>query len=316
MDKILIIGAGGQIGGELTLALRNIYGNSNVIATDIKEEPKLLKENGSGPFFHLDATDTKAVADLISKEKITQVYLLAAILSAVAEQKPLWAWNLNMNCLLGLLEVCREQKVKRFYWPSSIAAFGSNTPRIHTPRHTIMEPSTVYGISKITGELWCKYYFQRYGLDVRSIRYPGLISWKSQPGGGTTDYAIDIFFKALQENKYTCFLSKDTYLPMMYMDDAIRGTIELMETSADNIKNRMAYNIAAMSFSPSELAAAIQQHLPDFTISYQPDFRQHIAESWPQSMDDSDARQDWGWKPLFDLNKLTAEMLKNIQTII
>lgn len=313
MDKILIIGAGGQIGGELTLALRKIYGNENVVATDIKEEPELLKKYSNGPFLKADATDAKGVAEIIRKEQITQVYLLAAVLSAVAEQKPLWAWNLNMTCLLNLLEVCREEKIKKFYWPSSIGAFGPNTPKVNTPRHTIIQPTTVYGISKFTGELWCQYYFQRYGLDVRSIRYPGLISWKSQPGGGTTDYAIDIFYKALSEKKYTCFLSENTYLPMMYMDDAIRGTIELMETPAEKIKNRMAYNFAAISFSPKEIAAAIKTHIPEFTIAYQPDFRQQIADSWPQSIDDSDARRDWDWKPEFDLEKMTDEMLKNIK---
>lgn len=312
MDKILIIGAGGQIGGELTIALREVYGNANVIATDIKDEPKLLKENGSGPFYHLDATDPKAVTALIQKEKITQVYLLAAILSAVGEQKPLWAWNINMSCLMDLLEICRVEKIKKFYWPSSIAAFGPNTPKTDTPRHTIVEPTTVYGISKYSGELWCQYYNQRYNLDVRSIRYPGLISWKSLPGGGTTDYAIDIFYKALEEKKYTCFLSKDTYLPMMYMNDAIRGTIELMNAPAERIKNKMAYNFSAMSFSPAELAAEIKLHIPGFEINYQPDFRQQIADSWPQSIDDTEARIDWGWKPEFDLKKMTEEMLRNL----
>lgn len=312
MERILIIGAGGQIGGELTLALREVFGNDNVVATDIKDEPKLLKENSTGPFFHLDATDAKAVAALIQKEKITQVYLLAAILSAVGEQKPLWAWNINMTCLLDLLEICREEKIKKFYWPSSIAAFGSNTPKTDTPRHTIIEPTTVYGISKFSGELWCQYYFQRYGLDVRSIRYPGLISWKSLPGGGTTDYAIDIFHKALEEKKYTCFLSADTFLPMMYMNDAIRGTIELMEAPADCIKNRMAYNFSAMSFSPAGLADEIKVHIPEFSIDYQPDFRQQIANSWPRSIDDTDARIDWGWKPEFDLKAMTVEMLRNL----
>lgn len=312
MDKILIIGAGGQIGGELTLALREVYGNENVVATDIKDEPLLLKENGSGPFFNLDATDAKAVTALIQREKITQIYLLAAILSAVGEQKPLWAWNINMTCLLDLLEICRAEKIKKFYWPSSIAAFGPNTPKKDTPRHTIVEPTTVYGISKYSGELWCQYYHQRYGLDVRSIRYPGLISWKSLPGGGTTDYAIDIFYKALEEKQYTCFLSKDSYLPMMYMNDAIRGTIELMEAPENRIKNRMAYNFSAMSFSPEELANEIKLQIPDFTIDYRPDFRQQIADSWPQSIDDTEARIDWGWKPEFDLKKMTDEMLRNL----
>lgn len=313
MEKILIIGAGGQIGGELTIALRKIYGNDNVVATDIKDEPDLLKQHSSGPFFHLDATKANEVTALIQKEKITQVYLLAAILSAVGEQKPLWAWNINMTCLLDLLEICRSEKIKKFYWPSSIAAFGSNTPKNNTPRHTIMEPTTVYGISKFSGELWCQYYFQRYGLDIRSIRYPGLISWKSKPGGGTTDYAIDIFHKALAGETFNCFLKAETYLPMMYMDDAIRGTIELMEAPAEKIKNRMAYNFSAMSFSPEELAAEIKEHFPDFTINYQPDFRQQIAESWPQNIDDTDARKDWGWQHEFDRKRMTQEMLRNLK---
>lgn len=312
MDKILIIGAGGQIGGELTLALRNIYGDNNVIASDIKDEPTLLKENSNGPFVNLDATDTQAVAKIVREQKITQIYLLAAILSATGEQKPLWAWNLNMGSLLGILEVCREEGIRKFYWPSSIAAFGPNTPKRDTQRHTIMEPTTVYGISKYTGELWCQYYFQRYGLDVRSIRYPGLISWKSLPGGGTTDYAIDIFHKALESKHFTSFLSADTYLPMMYMDDAIRGTIELMEAPAENIKNRMSYNFAAITFSPSELAEEIKKHIPDFTIDYQPDYRQQIADSWPQSIDDKDAREEWGWKHEFDLARMSEAMLKNL----
>lgn len=313
MDRILIIGAGGQIGGELTIALRQVYGNQNVVATDIKEEPELLRSQSEGPFFNLDATDAKAVAALIQKEKITQVYLLAAILSAVGETKPLWAWNINMTCLLDLLETCKSLGVKKFYWPSSIAAFGPNTPKQDTPRHTIMEPTTVYGISKFAGELWCQYYFQKYGLDVRSIRYPGLISWKSLPGGGTTDYAIDIFHKALKEGQYTCFLSENTYLPMMYMNDAIRGTIELMEAPAEKIHNRMAYNLSAMSFSPKELAEEIKVHIPNFSISYQPDFRQQIADSWPQSINDEDARKYWGWQPEFDIKAMTEDMIRNLK---
>lgn len=313
MDKILIIGAGGQIGTELTLALRDIYGSQNVIASDLKEEPAILKESSDGPFMKLDATDKKVVQEVIHNEQVTQVYLLAAILSAVGEQKPLWAWNLNMTVLLDLLEIAREEKVRKIYWPSSIAAFGPTTPFDNTPRHTIMEPTTVYGISKIAGELWSQYYFNRYGLDVRSLRYPGLISWKTPPGGGTTDYAIDIFHQALKTGQYECFLSEDTYLPMMYMNDAIRGTIELMEAPMDQIKNRMAYNLAAMSFSPKELTLEIQKQLPDFKISYQPDFRQAIADSWPNSIDDAEARADWGWKPEYDLPGLVKEMLEHLK---
>lgn len=312
MDKILIIGAGGQIGVELTLALREIYGRNNVIATDIKEEHPLLKEN-NGPFFHLDVMDFKEVAKLVAKEQITQVYLLAAILSATGESKPVWAWDINMQSLLNLLEICRENKVKKFYWPSSIAAFGSTTPNINTPQHTIIEPTTVYGISKYAGELWCQYYFNRYGLDIRSLRYPGLISWKSAPGGGTTDYAIDIYIEALKNKHFTCFLAEDTYLPMMYMNDAIRGTIELMEAPAEKIKNRLAYNLSAMSFSPKEIAASIRKHIPDFTIDYAPDYRQQIAASWPQSIDDTEARTDWNWNHEYDLDRMTEDMLEHIR---
>ncbi len=312
MDKILIIGAGGQIGVELTLALRNIYGRNNVIATDIREAHPILKENG-GPFVQLDVMDTPKVSELVQKEKITQVYLLAAILSATGETKPLWAWDINMKSLLSILEICREQKVQKLYWPSSIAVFGPTTPRQNTPQRTIIEPTTVYGISKYTGELWCQYYFEKYGLDVRSLRYPGLISWKSAPGGGTTDYAIDIYIEALKKEQYTCFLSADTYLPMMYMDDAIRGTIELMEAPAEKIKSRTAYNLGAMSFSPAEIAQSIKEHIPSFQIDYAPDYRQQIADSWPQSVDDKEARADWSWKHEYDLEKMTAEMLKNLK---
>lgn len=312
MEKILIIGAGGQIGVELTLALRELYGRNQVIATDIKEEPALLKA-ANGPFCHLDATDAKAVADLIVKEGITQVYLLAAILSATGESRPLWAWDINMSSLLDLLEACREHKVKKLYWPSSIAVFGPGTPVKDTPQHTIIEPTTVYGISKYAGELWCRYYFNRYGLDIRSLRYPGLISWKSAPGGGTTDYAVEIYHEALKNQRYTCFLDEDTYLPMMYMNDAIRATIEIMEAPAEKIKNRMAYNLSAMSFAPKEVAASIQKHIPGFRIDYQPDYRQQIAASWPQSIDDSESRRDWGWVPEFDLEQMTTDMLRNLQ---
>jgi nucleoside-diphosphate-sugar epimerase len=265
MEKILILGAGGQIGVELTLALRQLYGRNQVIASDIKEEHPLLKQD-NGPFRQLDVMDFKEVAHVVQEEGITQIYLLAAILSATGETKPLWAWDINMQSLVNLLEISRENKVRKFYWPSSIAAFGPNTPKQNTPQHTIVEPTTVYGISKYAGELWCKYYHDRYGLDVRSLRYPGLISWKSAPGGGTTDYAIDIYIEALKHKKYTCFLAEDSYLPMMYMDDAIRATIELMEAPAAQIKNRMAYNLSAMSFSPKEIAASIQQHIPDLPL--------------------------------------------------
>lgn len=314
MEKILIIGAGGQIGVELCTALRKIYGPQHVIATDLRENTLLTE--GEGPFYILDATKPEAIKEIVEKENITQIYHLAAILSAVGETKPLWAWNINMTSLLDILEICKEQKIKKLFWPSSIAAFGFTTPKENTPQHTIIEPNTVYGISKYSGELWCQYYFNKYGLDVRSIRYPGIISWKSPPGGGTTDYAIEIYHAALQDSAYyTCFLSEDTYLPMIYMDDAIRATIELMEAPADKIKNRMSYNLASMSFSPKEIAEAIKKHIPNFEIEYQPDFRQQIAAGWPKSIDDSEAKNDWGWKAQFDLDAMTADMLQNLKNI-
>lgn len=310
-EKILIVGAGGQIGVELTLALRKLYGNDNVVASDIREEHALLK--GTGPFVILNAMDAQAMHELVKKEGITQIYLLAALLSATGEKDPKKAWDINMNSLLQVLELGVQEKLTKIYWPSSIAVFGPTTPRQETPQKTIVEPRTVYGISKYAGELWCQYYHQRWGLDVRSLRYPGLISWKSEPGGGTTDYAVEIYHEALKHGKYTSFLSENTYLPMMYMDDAIRGTIELMEAPAEQIKSRMSYNLSAMSFSPKEIAAAIQKHIPDFKIDYAPDFRQQIADGWPQSIDDSAARQDWGWKHQFDLEKMTADMLQHLK---
>lgn len=309
-EKILLLGSCGQIGVELTLALRAQYGNDAVIATDIKEEHPLLK--GSGPFYQVDVMDINAVLVLVKKESITQIYLLAALLSATGEKMPLKAWDINMTSLLQILELSVQEKIAKVYWPSSIAVFGSTTPKQATPQKTIVEPETVYGISKYAGENWCQYYAKRYGLDVRSIRYPGLISWKSLPGGGTTDYAVDIYLQALAQKKYTCFLSEHSYLPMMYMDDAIRATIELMEAPAAQLTTRLAYNIAAMSFSPKEIAASIQQHIPDFTIDYAPDFRQQIADGWPQSIDDSLAQKDWNWKAAFDLEKMTATMLENL----
>ncbi|MFM1828620.1 MAG: hypothetical protein RL624_861 [Bacteroidota bacterium] len=309
-DKILILGSCGQIGVELTLALRTQYGNDAVIATDIKEEHSLLK--GTGPFYQVDVMDINAVLALVKKEQITQIYLLAALLSATGEKMPLKAWDINMTSLLQVLEMSVQEKIAKVYWPSSIAVFGSTTPKQATPQKTIVEPETVYGISKYAGENWCQYYAKRYGLDVRSIRYPGLISWKSLPGGGTTDYAVDIYLQALAQKKYTCFLSEHTYLPMMYMEDAIRATIELMEAPAERLSTRLAYNISAMSFSPKEIAASIQKHIPDFSIDYAPDFRQQIADGWPQSIDDRLAQEDWNWKAAFDLEKMTATMLENL----
>ncbi len=311
-DKILIIGAGGQIGVELTQALRSAYGTDNVVASDIKDAHPLLKDKG--PYAVLNATDGNAILELLKKEGINQVYLLAALLSATGEKNPKLAWDINMHSLLQLLELGVQEKLSKIYWPSSIAVFGPTTPTQNTPQQTIVEPRTVYGISKYAGELWCQYYSQRWGLDVRSLRYPGLISWKSEPGGGTTDYAVEIYHEALKNKTYTSFLSENTYLPMMYMDDAIRGTIELMEAPADLLKTRMAYNIGAMSFSPAEIASEIQKHIPDFSINYNPDFRQQIADGWPKSIDDTAARNDWGWRNTFDLDSMTTDMLLHLKT--
>ncbi len=311
-ENILIIGAGGQIGVELTAALRKIYGDAHVVASDLKDEPHpLLKDKG--PYEKIDAMKKRQIVEVIKKYGITQIYHLAAILSATGEMRPNWAWGINMNSVLLLLEIAREKKLKKIYWPSSIAVFGPTTPKQNTPQKTIIEPTTVYGISKYAGEQWCQYYFDKYKIDVRSIRYPGLISYKSHPGGGTTDYAVDIYYKALADKKYTCFLAEDTYLPMLYMPDAIRGTIELMEASADKLSTRMGYNLSGMSFSPKEITASIQKHIPDFTIDYAPDFRQAIANSWPQSIDDAVAQKDWNWKAAYDLDKMTGDMLKNLK---
>jgi nucleoside-diphosphate-sugar epimerase len=310
-EKILVIGASGQIGVELTLALRKIYGNPNVIASDLREENDLLK--GTGPYVSLDIMNKEMLHVQVIRQNVTQIYLLAAILSATGEKNPNLAWNLNMQGLLNVLDIAKEEHLHKVYWPSSIAVFGPTSPKINCPQQTIIEPSTVYGISKYAGEFWCNYYFQRYGVDIRSIRYPGLISYKSAPGGGTTDYAIEIFQEALTEKKYNCFLNKDTYLPMMYMPDAIRATIELMEAPADRITIRTSYNVSSMSFSPEQLAAEIKNYIPEFKIDYNPDYRQAIANSWPQSIDDSTARNDWKWKEEFDIRKMTADMIENLQ---
>ena len=310
-DKILVIGACGQIGVELTLALRKMYGDSNVIASDLREEHDLLK--GTGPYVSLDVMNKEMLHVLVIRHNITQVYLLAAILSATGEKNPLLAWNINMASLLNVLDIAKEEGLDKIYWPSSIAVFGPNSPKQETPQHTIIEPTTIYGISKFAGERWCEYYNTRYGIDVRSLRYPGLISYKSAPGGGTTDYAVEIYHEALEEGSYKCFLSEETYLPMMYMPDAIRATIELMEADSAKISVRSGYNLSGMSFSPKEIAGAIREHIPTFSISYEPDYRQHIADGWPQSIDDELARKDWGWKPEFDLEKMTADMLKNLR---
>lgn len=310
-EKILVIGASGQIGVELTLALRKIYGNNNVIASDLREQNPLLE--GTGPYVSMDVMNKEMLHVQVIRQGITQIYLLAAILSATGEKNPNLAWNLNMQGLLNVLDIAREEKLHKVYWPSSIAVFGPTSPRQNCPQQTIIEPITVYGISKYAGEFWCNYYHKRFGVDVRSLRYPGLISYKSAPGGGTTDYAVEIFHEALEEKKYTCFLQEDTYLPMMYMPDAIKATIELMEAPADKISIRTSYNISGMSFSPKEIAAAIQKHIPDFSINYEPDYRQAIADSWPQSIDDTVARKDWGWKEEFNLDQMVADMFENLK---
>ena len=310
-EKIMVIGASGQIGVELTLALRKIYGASNVIASDLREENPLL--HGTGPYVSIDVMNKEMLHVQVIRQGVTQIYLLAAILSATGEKNPNLAWHLNMQGLLNVLDIAREEKLSKVYWPSSIAVFGPTSPKKNCPQQTIIEPTTVYGISKYAGEFWCNYFFNKYAVDVRSLRYPGLISYKSAPGGGTTDYAIEIFHDALEHKHYDCFLEKDTYLPMMYMPDAIRATIELMEAPSEKITTRTSYNIAAMSFSPQEIAAEIKKHIPGFAIDYAPDYRQTIANSWPQSIDDSVARKDWGWKPEFDLAAMTEDMLKNLR---
>jgi nucleoside-diphosphate-sugar epimerase len=309
-EKILVIGASGQIGVELTLALRKIYGNANVVASDLREENPLL--TGTGPYVSLDVMNKEMLHVQVIRQNITQIYLLAAILSATGEKNPALAWNLNMQSLLNVLDIAKEEHLHKVYWPSSIAVFGPTSPKKDCPQKTIIEPSTVYGISKFAGEFWCNYYFNKYGVDVRSLRYPGLISYKSAPGGGTTDYAVEIFLDALEEKKYTSFLAEDTYLPMMYMPDAIRSTIELMEAPAEKISIRTSYNISGMSFSPKEIAAAIKKHIPEFEMGYEPDYRQAIADSWPQSIDDSVAAADWGWKPAYDLPGMVKDMLENL----
>ena len=309
-EKILVIGASGQIGVELTLALRKIYGNANVVASDLREENDLLK--GTGPYVSMDVMNKEMLHVQVIRQNVTQIYLLAAILSATGEKNPNLAWSLNMQSLLNVLDISKEEKIHKVYWPSSIAVFGPTSPKQNCPQQTVIEPITVYGISKYAGEFWCNYYHQRWGLDVRSIRYPGLISYKSAPGGGTTDYAVEIFHEALEEKKYECFLQEDTYLPMMYMPDAIKATIELMEAPEEKIKIRTSYNISGMSFSPKEIAAEIKKHIPEFVVSYNPDYRQQIANSWPQSIDDSVARNDWGWKEDYDLPAMTTDMLVNL----
>lgn len=309
-EKVLVIGASGQIGVELTLALRKLYGNANVVASDLREENNLLK--GTGPYVSLDVMNKEMLHVQVIRQNFTQIYLLAAILSATGEKNPNLAWSLNMQSLLNVLDIAREEKLYKVYWPSSIAVFGPTSPKENCPQQTIIEPTTVYGISKYAGEFWCNYFHQRFGVDVRSLRYPGLISYKSSPGGGTTDYAVEIFREAIEEKKYTCFLKPDTYLPMMYMPDAIRGTIELMEAPADKISVRTSYNFSSMSFSPADLGNEIKKYIPDFTLMHKPDYRQAIADSWPKSIEDSSARNDWGWQPEYDLQRMTKDMFDNL----
>ncbi len=310
-EIILVIGASGQIGQELTQKLRMIYGNNQVIASDIREGENDIVL--SGPFEIVNATDKATLLKIIKKYKVTQVYLLAAMLSATAEKQPIQAWNLNINSLLAVLNLAKEKHIKKVYWPSSIAIFGPTAPKKNTPQNTIMKPTTIYGISKVAGEFWCNYYYEKFGVDVRSLRYPGIISWKSKPGGGTTDYAVDIYFDALQKKSYQCFLSKNTRLPMMYMEDAVEATIQLMQTNTKNVTIRTGYNLAAMSFTPEEIALEIKQYIPEFKISYRPDSRQQIANSWPESIDDSKARKDWNWQHAYNLSSMTSEIIKNLK---
>ncbi len=310
-ETILVTGAGGQIGTELVLALRKIY--KNVIASDLKDGSAELKQGGE--FIRLDVLYKNGLTDCVKRFKVTQIYHLAAILSATGEKNPEMAWRINMKGLRNVLDVCVENNVKKLFFPSTIAVFGPSTPKQNTPQYTVMEPNTIYGISKQAGERWCDWYFQKRGLDVRSLRYPGLISYKTKAGGGTTDYAVDIFFEAVANKKYECFLREDTVLPMMYMPDAIRGTIALMEAPAEKISCRSGYNFSGFSFSPKELAAEIKKAIPDFTVTYKPDFRQPIADSWPQSIEDTVAQKDWNWKPEFDLAKMTKDMLLNIEAM-
>ena len=312
-EKILVIGASGQIGVELTLALRKIYGEANVIASDLREQNPLLQ--GTGPYVSLDVMNKEMLHVQVIRQGITQIYLLAAILSATGEKNPGLAWNLNMTGLLNVLDIAREENLTKVYWPSSIAVFGPTSPKVNCPQHTIIEPTTVYGISKYAGEFWCNYYHHRYGLDVRSIRYPGLISYKSAPGGGTTDYAIEMYHEALSAEKYVCYIKENTALPMMYMPDAIRATLELMESPADKIKVRTSYNVSAISFTPGQLADEIRKRIPAFKVDYKPDYRQAIADSWPGSIDDSSARNDWAWKEEYDLSRMTDDMLLHLKRV-
>ena len=312
MDNILVIGAAGQIGSELVIELRKIYGPGHVFATDIKQPPEDVLQGG--PFQMLDVMDDKQLIHFIIRHKINQIYHLAAVLSGNAEKLPIQAWRINMDSLMNILEVAKMvEEVKKVFWPSSIAVFGPTTPRTDTPQLTVMEPVTVYGISKLAGERWCDYYFNKFGVDIRSLRYPGLVSYKTEAGGGTTDYAVEIYYEAVRRGKYECFLDKDTALPILFMDDAIRATIQLMEANRSALSIHSSYNLGGMSLTPKQMHEEIRKHIPDFTIRYAPDFRQAIADTWPHSVDDTIARVDWGFKHSYDLAKMTGIMLKEIR---
>ena len=311
MKRILVTGATGQIGSELTIELRKKYGNNNVIATGHRRKPseKLLK---SGPFEYIDVTNRDSIEKVVRKYDIDTIYHLVAVLSAVGEEKPQLAWNVNMSGLYNVLEIARDRGIGRVFWPSSIAVFGPEAPRLNTPQETVLIPRTMYGVTKVAGELFCNYYFIRFGLDVRSVRYPGIISSETLPGGGTTDYAVEIFYEAIKNKRYTCFVREDTLLPMMHMPDCIKAAIDLMEADPSRIKCRTSYNVTGMSFSAGELVAEIKKYIPEFECKYKPDFRQKIADSWPMSIDDTVARREWGWKPMYDLASMTRDMIEKL----
>ena len=311
-EKILIIGAGGQIGSELTYKLRAIHGDANVIASDLNYNN--LELVNSGTFEIIDAMDYASIKICCEKHNIDTIYLMAALLSATGEKYPMKAWDLNMQSLFHVLNLAKAKAIKKVFWPSSIAVFGPTTPTENTPQYTVMEPTTVYGITKQVGERWCEYYHQKYDVDVRSLRYPGIISWKTLPGGGTTDYAVEIYHEALKNKNYECFLTENTALPMMYMDDAINATVNIMAAKSENIKIRSSYNLSGISFTPKEIAESIKKEIPEFEISYKPDFRQQIADSWPSSINDTEAREQWDWKHQFDLDAITINMLTNLSS--
>jgi nucleoside-diphosphate-sugar epimerase len=311
MKRLMVTGSTGQIGSELTLALRREYGGDNVIAIGHNRKPSGELLN-SGPYEIVDVAEKERIDDVVKKHDIGTIYHLVALMSAKGEQNPQLAWNLNMGSLYSILEIARERELTRIFWPSSIGVFGPSTPRTETPQQTILLPTTIYGVTKVAGELLCNYYFQKYGVDVRSIRFPGIISSETPPGGGTTDYAVEIFYEAVKRKRYTCFLNKDSVLPFLYMPDCIKAAIDLMKTPLSQVKRHDGYNVTGTSFSPKQLASEITKHIPEFRCDYRPDFRQKIADSWPMSLDDSQARQEWGWKPDYDLSSLTKDMLKRL----